>query len=76
MASTTAVTTVPTHSNYTSAASHVLPGGVVYPADSRSGKADYVAIATVALNRGFRITPVHLTGPIFCTKWNVSVTPC
>lgn len=32
---------------------------VVYPDDVHGGIADYVAIATAALNRGFRITPVH-----------------
>lgn len=32
---------------------------VVYPDDVHSGLADYVSIATAALNRGFRITPVH-----------------
>src|ERR1017187_6306210 len=55
MASTTAVNTVTIHPNYSSAASPVLPDGV-YP---YSRIADYVAIATEALNRGFRITPVH-----------------
>ena len=59
MASTTAVTTVPTHFNYSSAASPVLPGGVAYPDSMHNGRADYVAIATEALNRGFRVTPVH-----------------
>src|SRR6266849_817596 len=59
MASITAVTAVTVHPNYSSAASPVLPGGVVYPDGMHNGRADYVAIATEALNRGFRITPVH-----------------
>jgi hypothetical protein len=59
MASTTAVTTAPTHSNYNSAASPVLPGGGVYLDGIHGGRADYLAIATAALNRGFKVTPVH-----------------
>jgi Bifunctional DNA primase/polymerase, N-terminal len=59
MASTSGVTAVTTHSNYSSAASPGLPGGVVYPDSMHNGRADYVAIATEALNRGFRVTPVH-----------------
>jgi Bifunctional DNA primase/polymerase, N-terminal len=60
MASTTAATAVTIHPNYnTSAASPLLPGGVVCADGMRSRIADYIAIATEALNRGFRITPVH-----------------
>lgn len=58
MASTNAVTTATTHPNYSSAASPVLPSEAVC-LDVHSGSADYVAIATEALDRGFRITPVH-----------------
>ena len=50
-----AVTTHPNLDNIR-ATSPVLPNGSVYPC---GGMADYVAIATAALNRGFRITPVH-----------------
>jgi Bifunctional DNA primase/polymerase, N-terminal len=59
MASTTAITAVTIHPNYSSAALPVLQGGVVYPDSMHNNRADYVAIATAALNRGFRITPVH-----------------
>jgi hypothetical protein len=31
----------------------------VYPDGMRSGLADYVTIATAAINRGFKVTPVH-----------------
>jgi hypothetical protein len=59
MATATAATAVTIHPNCTSAASPRLPDGMVYPDGNRSGMADYVAIATAALNRGFRVTPVH-----------------
>jgi bifunctional DNA primase/polymerase-like protein len=57
MESTTVIAAT-THPNY-NAASTGLPDGVVHPGGNRTGTADYVAIATEALNRGFRITPVH-----------------
>ena len=59
MASAIAVTTVPTHSNYSSAASPGLLGGVVCLGGIHGRRADYAAIATAALNRGFKVTPVH-----------------
>jgi hypothetical protein len=59
MASTTAITAVPTNPNYSTTASPGIPDGLVYPDGNRSKMADYAAIATEALNRGFRITPVH-----------------
>jgi hypothetical protein len=37
----------------------LIPNGLVCPDDVPGGTADYVAIATTALKRGFRITPVH-----------------
>lgn len=52
-------TTIPTHPNYSTTASPGIPDGLVYPDGNRSGMADYADIATAALNRGFRITPVH-----------------
>ena len=59
MATATVATTVPTHPHYSIVASPGIPDGLVYPDGSRNGMADYVTIATAALDRGFRITPVH-----------------
>ena len=52
--------TTTTYPNLSSgAASHVLPDGATCPNDNCSRVADYIAIATEALSRGFKITPVH-----------------
>src|ERR1035437_3851310 len=53
----TTATTSPTADSHT-ASPAAISTGVVYP-DAHSGLANYVAIATAALNRGFKITPVH-----------------
>jgi Bifunctional DNA primase/polymerase, N-terminal len=58
MATATA-TDLPTHPHYSIAASPGIPDGLVYPDGNRGGMANYVTIAMVALNRGFRVTPVH-----------------
>ncbi|HKN16548.1 MAG TPA: bifunctional DNA primase/polymerase [Candidatus Sulfotelmatobacter sp.] len=52
-------TAVPTHPHYSTTASPGISDGLEYPDGNRSGLADYVTIATAALNRGFRVTPVH-----------------
>jgi Bifunctional DNA primase/polymerase, N-terminal len=59
MTSTTAANAVTTHPNYSSGTLPGLPGGVVCSDGIHSGRADYAAIATAALNRGFKVTPVH-----------------
>jgi hypothetical protein len=59
MATATVATAVLTHPHYSIAASPSLPDGLVQPDGNRSRPADYVTIATGALNREFRITPVH-----------------
>jgi Bifunctional DNA primase/polymerase, N-terminal len=59
MATATVATAVPTHPHYSSTSSPGLSEGLVQPDGNRTGIADYVPIATEALNRGFRITPVH-----------------
>lgn len=53
-----ATTAVGTHHTARSTASPV-PDGVVHPDDKQRGLADYVAIATAAIDRGFKVTPVH-----------------
>jgi hypothetical protein len=53
-----ATTAVGAHHTARSTASPV-PDGVVHPDDKQRGLADYVAIATAAIDRGFKVTPVH-----------------
>jgi hypothetical protein len=52
-------TTAPTtHFDPDGSTAPPIPNGAVYP-DAHSGLANYLTIATAALNRGFKVTPVH-----------------
>jgi hypothetical protein len=67
-------TTSPNGDSHT-ASPAAISTGVVCPDDMHSGLADYVAIATAALNRGFKITPVHpLEKRAVLHNWNRNPT--
>src|ERR1035437_1200612 len=71
MAST--VTTYATAAGSTASPASI-PNGVVRP-DAHGGLANYVAIATAALNRGFKVTPVHpLEKRAVLHNWNRNPT--
>src|ERR1035437_5747497 len=71
MAST--VTTYATAAGSTASPASI-PNGVVRP-DAHGGLANYVAIATAAVNRGFKVTPVHpLEKRAVLHNWNRNPT--
>jgi hypothetical protein len=59
MATAQLATAVTIHPNHSTTASLGIPDGLVYPDGNRSGLANYVTIATAAIDRGFKVTPVH-----------------
>jgi len=67
-------TTPTTHFDPDGSTAPPIPNGAVYP-DAHSGLANYVAIATAALNRGFKVTPVHpLEKRAVLHNWNRNPT--
>jgi hypothetical protein len=70
----TTVTTSPTPDS-SSASPAPISTEVVPPHDIHDGLANYVAIATAALNRGFKVTPVHpLEKRAVLHNWNRNPT--
>jgi hypothetical protein len=62
------------HSTADSPTASPVPNGTVYP-DAHSRLANYVTIATEAINRGFKVTPVHpLEKRAVLHNWNRNPT--
>jgi hypothetical protein len=68
-------TTAPTtHFDPDGSTAPPIPNGAVYP-DAHSGLANYVTIATTAIDRGFKVTPVHpLEKRAVLHNWNRNPT--
>ena len=71
----TTATAPTTHFDPDGSTAPPVPNGAVYNDGMHSGLADYVAIATAALNRGFKITPIHpLEKRAVLHNWNRNPT--
>ena len=74
MATTPTTTTTNPNAAGSTASPASITIGVVRP-DAQSSLADYVAIATEAINRGFKVTPVHpLEKRAVLHNWNRNPT--